>query len=818
MLIARAQWRIQLFGPLVVETPTGKQISLAGRKAGELLAWLAMHPEQAYSREQLISLLWDDADVSNARTRLRQEILNLRTRFASDSDPSPLLRITRNELRMNPESRIDAIRFLAVCSQARQAKDWESQRTLVVEVCDLYRADLLAEYDSLWIVAERARFSRVYEQLLCDYAESCRQHGNYVESEEALQRLIAHSPMLEEGHVALMRLYAEQGQPTRVHKQYQALEQALRESSGIPPTAGTRRLAEQLRAEAGQRATAVPRPAACDYHNGNHPPLVSGPTTEREQPITSLSEPPSVLQTPPFVAPNATSNAQRPGIPKQFGAQDALLSHTDPPAAPGAIRLRFVPLLPAGLVILALVVGVSLRRVSQSSRKEVVAPTLMRRQERHVYFYTPQPGEKPNAEGKAVFADDSGIYVTGIIDTVREDTDILTIRLSTAGQQIWARRYSSPEHDCDRAFSISRDQQDRLFVGGETYVPDRKGHPGGWHLTLLCYVGGSGQKLWDRRSKLPMKNEGGNVQVCSDMQGGCYLGGTALVNGKQTILLSRYDSAGRILWERTIPAGQHTTFSRLGIASDGRLYVCGAARLGQGSKGVNDAWIIACLNPHGSVLWKNVEVSDPEHGRNSAGRLALARADDLYVAGIVDTGDAAHGGQGTALAIEKLASDGTRLWRRIVPHSGPAVVLDGLAIDVMGNIALGGTEYQPDSNQGIMLAHYDAFGNLVKTWRYPLPSGYHSANLHALALDGEGNIRFLGQISPGNIGAMNEKSSVILGACALDGHARPSSLFDAGPDQPNVGEDLTCASQNRLVVTGQAGLPGGQRTLSVLFY
>jgi DNA-binding SARP family transcriptional activator len=319
MFIVKAQWRIQLFGALVVDKPTGERIPLTGKKAGELLAYLALHPDQAHPRERLISLLWGDTDVSNARTRLRQEVLKLRARFDSEAEPSPLLHIVQNELQINPEARIDAVGFLAACSEARKEQDPERKRDLVAAACDLYRADLLAEYDSLWIAAERARFSQVYEQLLQDHAEFCRLRRDYAAAEESLQRLVMHSSRSEEGHIALMRLYAEQGQPTRVQRQYQALEQALRATSVVAPSADMRRLAETLRAEAAQRAAAGPLPPISDHPGGDGRPSVSSPEAAREQTVLSAPDSPFGPQSPPLLAPNATSNGHTypPGTPRR---------------------------------------------------------------------------------------------------------------------------------------------------------------------------------------------------------------------------------------------------------------------------------------------------------------------------------------------------------------------------------------------------------------------------------------------------------------------------------------------------------------------
>jgi len=218
------------------------------------------------------------------------------------------------------------------------------------------------------------------------------------------------------------------------------------------------------------------------------------------------------------------------------------------------------------------------------------------------------------------------------------------------------------------------------------------------------------------------------------------------------------------------------------------------------------------------VRWQQVEPG-PTHGSDSAGRLMLDRTDNVYVAGLVDTGDLTSGGHGLKLAVERRdPDDGTRLWQRIVLDSGPNVMLGSLALNFQGNVAVGGTEHHSDGNDGIVLARVDGAGNLNQTWRYPLPPGYRSASLQVLALGDNEEMRFLGQLSTGNASEMHLSSSVLWGTCSHDGRLVSQSLFDAGPRLPNHINAFAYTQQNGLVAVGQAGLAEGQNALCVLQY
>src|SRR5262249_38180465 len=119
-----------------------------------------------------------------------------------------------------------------------------------------------------------------------------------------------------------------------------------------------------------------------------------------------------------------------------------------------------------------------------SFHQPILKPEFPLRKTDWMYSWFPGPGEKFNSEPKALLTigneipSRSGVYVTGLVQTEKDDVDILTLRLSLEGKLIWANRYPSPERDCDRAFSIATDGE-QIFVAGETYIPKGHGQPEG---------------------------------------------------------------------------------------------------------------------------------------------------------------------------------------------------------------------------------------------------------------------------------------------------------------------------------------------------
>ena len=67
-----AKVNLALLGGLRLQTDPGEPIPLSTKKAGALLAYLALHPGRARARPKLAALLWGNRTEVQARDSLRQ--------------------------------------------------------------------------------------------------------------------------------------------------------------------------------------------------------------------------------------------------------------------------------------------------------------------------------------------------------------------------------------------------------------------------------------------------------------------------------------------------------------------------------------------------------------------------------------------------------------------------------------------------------------------------------------------------------------------------------------------------------------------------
>lgn len=761
-LCSSLRWQIRLFGSLRITDLGSAEHDVKRKKAGEIVAYLALHPGQLIPRDKLLAAVWADSDVADTRTRLRQEILRLKTMFAPND--CPIVVTSGDCLKIQDNSLTDAIQFRQACEQWKTTNNIAERCRLFESACANYTADLLVDYDALWIVAERARLAAAFEELAREHAENCRERGDYSAAEDALLTLLSRNPEQEEDHAALMRLYAEWGLPTRVQRQATTMARALRAEPDPETIATVNSLAERLKREASLRV-------------GEQYASV-GPATH--------------------VVPNTTPHVTQDCI----GAADLPTR-----GRKGWISLPAV--IPIVLVLVAVAAG-----LRHSPKRSVLKKTAAIHHNLHkwLYCYAPGRGEVANSEAKAISSDHSGIYATGFIETDHDDVDILTVKLRANGAPLWTRRYSSPEHDCDRAYSICACDDAGVYVAGETYVPDRAGIPGSWRLVVLKYSP-QGKFLWARRSPEPTQNDGHRIQVVPDGLGGCIAAGTALDGKRVSPLLLRYSGDGGLLWHRTLKHRNSASFYQMAISHDRRIYVCGDVRYECANVAAISRWRTVCIDLNGATVWDQVDMKMVK-GNNSAQRILLDASGKLYIGGYVAF--ATRGGNVPTLRIEKRDSDGILLWQGILEGTECPLLLDAMALDLSGNVAIGGTEYKQDGTNGILLARFNAFGNQVQLIRQQLPGGYRSAKLSDMLLSNDQHILVLGQATPGNSATLQENSSILFAETSPGQFESTTWLYDFKPGSPNVCSGLTITPFGDTVACGQSSLDYKNREFLIL--
>jgi predicted ATPase/DNA-binding SARP family transcriptional activator/DNA-binding CsgD family transcriptional regulator len=214
------------------------------RKAAALVKLLALAPSHRMQREQVMALLWPDSRRRPASNNLRTT-LHAARKVLDPAAGSDYLASEGESLVLCPVEQlwVDVDAFEEAAATARRARDPAAYRTSI----ELYAGDLLPEdrYEE-WAEGRREELRKMYVDLLVEMASLYEGRGEWEPAIEALRRVIAEEPVLEDAYVGLMRLYAFSGLSGQALAQYEQLRETLQREFGAEPGASVRAFREEI--------------------------------------------------------------------------------------------------------------------------------------------------------------------------------------------------------------------------------------------------------------------------------------------------------------------------------------------------------------------------------------------------------------------------------------------------------------------------------------------------------------------------------------------------------------------------------------------
>lgn len=251
-----------------------------------LLAALVLDAPRVVSSDALLSRLWDDDEGEGSTATLHSYVSRLRRRLGPDVlvTQAPGYRLAL------PAGAVDAVRFTALLSAAREEPDPAAARPLVAEALGLWRGEAYADVQQRFARVEAARLA---EQLLEAHelaADLDLRLGRHRRVVEDLTPLVEREPLREGLRGALMVALYRCGRQAAALEVYEQGRHLLADELGVDPGPALRRLHEQvLRQDASLDAPAAPTTTVA--------PVASEPTrtTAPASAGTGLVEPPTAL-------------------------------------------------------------------------------------------------------------------------------------------------------------------------------------------------------------------------------------------------------------------------------------------------------------------------------------------------------------------------------------------------------------------------------------------------------------------------------------------------------------------------------------------
>jgi DNA-binding SARP family transcriptional activator len=213
-----------------------------GQKGLMILKYLVARHDQPVPKEQLMDVLWPDADPDAARRNLHQAVYSLRQTLKHCCPELQLICFQNERYSLNPDLPIwfDFLEFERHAEEGRRLEKNGSPEAAIQAfgiANALYQGHFLQEEaHNTWAQLQR-------DQLRDSFLDVANRLGrHYLEREQfaavvsICQKTLSKDACNEEAHLHLMRCYFRQGYRHLAIAQYQSCIEVLREELGIAPS------------------------------------------------------------------------------------------------------------------------------------------------------------------------------------------------------------------------------------------------------------------------------------------------------------------------------------------------------------------------------------------------------------------------------------------------------------------------------------------------------------------------------------------------------------------------------------------------------
>lgn len=242
---------VRLFGQISVACDDQAVEDLIPGKAKELFCYLLLRRQHPVARESLATVLWEDCTTEHSKQYLRKALWQLQRSMRAPAQPAnSLLQVNAQWVAINPAVgiRLDIEEFENTCNAAQCPSWWRSgcPPAVLQAALDLYRGDLMEGCYRDWCLNERERLQNIYLVTLERFVTYCDASGEYGKGLHYSERILHCDRAHEVAHQHMMRLLYRAGDRAGALRQYERCAAALQEELGVQPSAGTRRLYQQI--------------------------------------------------------------------------------------------------------------------------------------------------------------------------------------------------------------------------------------------------------------------------------------------------------------------------------------------------------------------------------------------------------------------------------------------------------------------------------------------------------------------------------------------------------------------------------------------
>jgi DNA-binding SARP family transcriptional activator/TolB-like protein len=230
---------LRTLGGLWIERQDGSRDPTPRPRRLALLAIVAAAGRKGASREQVLAILWPEADAERGRHALSQTLYSLRRDLGDE-----VVVADGQTLRLDPAAlRVDLVDFRAAVAEHA----WDRAAELYGgDFLEGFYLDAAPEFER-WVESERAGLAEDARRALAAAAERAGRAGATAEAVGYWSKLVRTDPLSAQHAVSYMEALAAAGDPSRALAHARVYEALVSAELGVPPDARVMTLAERLR-------------------------------------------------------------------------------------------------------------------------------------------------------------------------------------------------------------------------------------------------------------------------------------------------------------------------------------------------------------------------------------------------------------------------------------------------------------------------------------------------------------------------------------------------------------------------------------------
>ena len=246
---------IVLLGQFSVHSPRGPvRLQLA---TARLMAYLALFHGRPLGRARVAGTLWPEVSEERARANVSTVTWRLRRSLSEQGHSGEIIRTSAESLGLDPEAcRTDVQDFRhASLGPTSHALSLDSLAR-AAHALELYRGDLLEDWDVEWCQLEREELRQRYHYTLRGLAEGFERRGRHDLALQYVQKAVRTDPLNESAQRILMRLLHRAGERASAINHFKRFADLARSELGVEPDKETMALLGEIKGPPPARATA----------------------------------------------------------------------------------------------------------------------------------------------------------------------------------------------------------------------------------------------------------------------------------------------------------------------------------------------------------------------------------------------------------------------------------------------------------------------------------------------------------------------------------------------------------------------------------